>query len=131
MALQIRITEEPIRRENKDLINFHKEMIFLRKTCLELKFGSFMNLGEDYGYIAYGRFMKDSQSAIMVNNSEREIEKEINMGLLGTPTNATVCRKMFTFFDGYTTKKEYYMLNDGKIVVKLPRHSAMVLRYAR
>ena len=121
----------PWGRENKDLINFHKEMIFLRKTCLELKFGSFMNLGEDYGYIAYGRFMKDSQSAVLVNNSEREIEKEINMGLLGTPTNATVCRKMYTFADGYTTKKEYYMLNDGKIVVKLPRHSAMVLRYAR
>lgn len=119
----------PWGRENVDLIAFHKAMIKLRKNCPELKRGSLVKLGGDYGYIAYGRFTRDAQSAVLVNNTGNGIEKEIDMSILGTPPEAVVERKMFTFRNGYSKDKVKYQLHEGKVKIKLPEHSAMVLRY--
>ena len=121
----------PWGRENKELIAFYKAMIALRKSCRELKRGSFLKLGEDYGFIAYGRFMRQMQSAVLVNNTEREMEKEVDMSLLGTPLNAVVERKIMTTVDGYTEKKEKYALCEGKLTMKLPPHSAAMFRYQK
>lgn len=121
----------PWGRENKELIAFYKAMIALRRSCRELKRGSFLKLGEDYGFIAYGRFMRDKQSAVLVNNTENEMEKEIDMSLLGTPLNAVVERKIMTTADGYTKEKETYTLCEGKLSMKLQPHSAAVFRYQK
>lgn len=121
----------PWGRENKELIAFYKAMVALRKSCRELKTGSFLKLGEDYGFIAYGRFMRESQSAVMVNNTENEIEKEIDMSLLGTPLDAVVERKIMTTADGYTLEKEKIALCEGKLTMKLPSHSAAVFHYRK
>lgn len=121
----------PWGRENKELIAYYKALIALRKSCRELKRGSFLKLGEDYGFIAYGRFMREMQSAVLVNNTENEMEKEIDMSLLGTPLNAVVERKIMTTPDGYTEEKETYTLCEGKLAIKLPPHSAAVFRYRK
>ncbi len=121
----------PWGRENKELIAYYKALTALRKSCRELKRGSFLKLGEDYGFIAYGRFTRDLQSAVLVNNTENEIEKEIDMSLLGTPLNAVVERKIMTTADGYTEEKETYTLCEGKLSMKLPPHSAAVFRYQK
>lgn len=119
----------PWGRENHELIAFYKAMIALRKSCRELKTGSFLKLGEDYGFIAYGRFTRDTQSAVLVNNTEQEMEKEIDFSLLGTPLNAAVERQVLTAADGYTLEKEKAVLCEGKLTVKLAPHSAAVYRY--
>lgn len=121
----------PWGRENKELIAYYKALTALRKSCRELKRGSFLKLGEDYGFIAYGRFTRDLQSAVLVNNTENEMEKEIDMSLLGTPLNAVVERKIMTTPDGYTEEKETYTLCEGKLAMKLPPHSAAVFRYRK
>lgn len=121
----------PWGRENKELIAYYKALTALRKSCRELKRGSFLKLGEDYGFIAYGRFMREMQSAVLVNNTENEMEKEIDMSLLGTPLNAVVERKIMTTPDGYTEEKETYTLCEGKLAMKLPPHSAAVFRYRK
>ena len=121
----------PWGRENKELIAYYKALTALRKSCRELKRGSFLKLGEDYGFIAYGRFTRDLQSAVLVNNTENEMEKEIDMSLLGTPLNAAVERKIMTTADGYTEEKETYTLCEGKLSMKLPPHSAAVFRYRK
>ncbi len=121
----------PWGRENKELIAYYKALIALRKSCRELKKGSFLKLGEDYGFIAYGRFTRDLQSAVLVNNTENEMEKEIDMSLLGTPLNAVVERKIMTTADGYTEENETYTLCEGKLSMKLPPHSAAMFRYRR
>ncbi len=121
----------PWGRENKELIAYYKALTALRRSCRELKRGSFLKLGEDYGFIAYGRFTREMQSAVLVNNTENEMEKEIDMSLLGTPLNAAVERKIMTTADGYTEEKEIYTLCEGKLAMKLPPHSAAVFRYRR
>lgn len=119
----------PWGRENKELIAYYKALTALRRSCRELKRGSFLKLGEDYGFIAYGRFTREMQSAVLVNNTENEMEKEVDMSLLGTPLNAVVERKIMTTADGYTEEKETYTLCEGKLAMKLPPHSAAVFRY--
>lgn len=119
----------PWGRENHELIAFYKAAVALRKSCRELKTGSFLKLGEDYGFIAYGRFTREAQSAVLVNNTESGMEKEVDMSLLGTPLNADVERKIMTTADGYTLEKVKASLCEGKLAVKLPPHSAAVFRY--
>jgi len=119
----------PWGHENHELIDFHKKMIALRKNCKELKTGSIKVLGEDYGYIAYGRFNRDAQIAVFVNNSDNEISKDVTVWTLGMAKDATMTRLMITTDDGYDDSPAEYKLVGGKVSVTLPRHSAMVLRH--
>ncbi len=119
----------PWGHEDKELIDFHKKMIAIHKKCPEFKTGSIMVLGEDYGYIAYGRFVKDGQSAILVNNSDQEITKEVSMWTLGMKKDATVKRIMLTTEEGFDDSKVEYQLEGGKLTVTLPKHSAAIFRH--
>ena len=119
----------PWGHEDKELIDFHKKMIAIHKKCPEFKTGSIMVLGEDYGYIAYGRFVKEGQSAILVNNSDQEITKEVSMWTLGMKKDATVKRIMLTTEEGFDDSKVEYQLEGGKLTVTLPKHSAAIFRH--
>ena len=119
----------PWGHENKDLIEFHRKMIAIRKTCSEFKTGSIKYVGEDYGYIAYGRFNNDGQSVVLINNSDNEITKDIGMWTMGIAKDATVQRIMITDDYGYNDTPVDYKLDGGHITVTLPKHSGMILRH--
>lgn len=119
----------PWGRENKELIDFHKKLIAIRKACPELKTGSFKHMGEDYGYIAFGRFNKQGQSLIMINNDENEVTKVVDMWPLGVKKDAKVSRIMLTNSDGFDDSKVDYELEGGRITVTLPKHSAIIIRH--
>ncbi len=115
--------------ENKELIDFHKKMIAIHKNCSELKTGSIMHLAEDYGFLGYGRFNKEGQSAVFVNNTDNEVTKEISVWILGIPKDAVMIRKMITSEYGYDDEPFEYKLNGGKVKITLQKHSAMILRH--
>ena len=119
----------PWGHENKELIDFHKKMIAIRKNCPEFKTGSFKFMGEDYGYIAYGRFNKDAQSLVVINNSDEEITKEITVWTLGIAKDETMNRIMMTGEYGFDDTPKAYPLDTGRINITLPKHSAMVFRH--
>ena len=119
----------PWGKEDKELLNFHKKMIAIRKKCPELKTGSIIQLGEDYGFIAYGRFNKNAQTAVLVNNSDEEITKVVSVWILGIKKDDSMKQIMLTDEAGYTDKKVSYKLEGGKITVTLTKHSAIVLRH--
>ena len=119
----------PWGHENKELIEFHKKMIAIRKKCSELKNGSIKYMGEDYGYIAYGRFNNDGQSLILINNSDEQITKDISAWTLGIARDATMTRLMMTDDYGFDASPIEYKLDAGHITVTLPKHSGMVLRH--
>ena len=77
----------PWGNEDKDLIEFHRRMIRVHKLNSSLLTGSLINLGQDYNYIAYGRFTSDDQVIVAVNNNNYEIEKEIEVWKAGSPRN--------------------------------------------
>ena len=119
----------PWGHENKDLIEFHRRMIAIRKTCSEFKSGSIKYVGEDYGYIAYGRFNNDGQSVVLINNSDNEITKDIGIWTMGIAKDATVKRIMITDEYGYNDTPVEYKLDEGHITVTLPKHSGMIIRH--
>ncbi len=59
----------PWGHEDQELLAFHKEMIRIHKTEKPLRKGSIKLLAAGKNLLAYGRFEKDEQLVIIVNNS--------------------------------------------------------------
>ena len=118
----------PWGREDRELIEFHKQMIRVHKLNTVLLTGSLMNLGEDYNYIAYGRFDKEEQIVVMVNNNNHEIEKEVSTWRIGVPMNASMQRIAYTDQNGFSFNNVTVQVKEGKIKVKLPAESACVFK---
>ncbi|MBO4785046.1 MAG: alpha amylase C-terminal domain-containing protein, partial [Lachnospiraceae bacterium] len=118
----------PWGHEDRELIEFHKQMIRVHKLNTVLLTGSLMNLGEDYNYVAYGRFDKEEQIVVVVNNNDHEIEKEVQTWRIGVPKNASMQRIAFTDQNGFSFNTVTIKVEDGKIKVKLPAESACVFK---
>ena len=121
----------PWGHENQQLIQFHKDIIRLRKENVELRSGSIKYVDSDYNFIAYARFCKQGQSLILINNNDHPITKDVTVWELGTPRAG----KMQTIFQsdaaGYRLQGQDYELTMGKITVELPATSATILKYRR
>jgi len=118
----------PWGHEDKALIEFHKQMIRVHKLNTVLLTGSLMNLGEDYNYLAYGRFDKEEQIIVMVNNNGYELEKTVDAWRIGIPRNARMQRIAFTGRDGFSFDTTIINCEDGKLKVVLQPESAVVFK---
>lgn len=119
----------PWGREDKDLLEFHKEIIRIHKQNKEFLTGSLKYMEEDNNVIGYGRFTKDKQSAILINNNDYEITKTLSIWYLGTPKECILKRLMLTTADGFTTEPEEYFVSAGKVNITLPPTSAIILQH--
>ena len=119
----------PWGHEDKEMIEFHKKMISIHKRCHEFKYGSIKLLHSQPGLLAYGRFDREGQSAIFINNNDDEITQEYQLWTLGIRKNATLKLIMLTTEEGFDDSNEEFWLEAGRITITLPKHSAMVLRH--
>lgn len=119
----------PWGNEDKELIAFHKEIIRIHKAHKEFLTGSLKHMASDYNVIGYGRFTREGQSVILVNNNDYEITKELFVWHLGVPKEGTIRRLLLTTAEGFTTEEEEYPVTSGKVTVTLPPTSAIILRY--
>ena len=119
----------PWGKEDKELIQFHKDMISVHKSCKEFLTGSLKHVVSDYNVIGYGRFNKDAQSLIVVNNNDSDMVKEISVWELGVPKECAMEQLILTTKDGYTMKKVHFPVISGRVMVNLPPKSAIVLRH--
>ena len=119
----------PWGREDHYLIRFHKDIIRLRNENPELRTGSIKNIDSDYNYLAYGRFNRNGQCLILINNNDHEITKEVNVWELGTKMQGAAKVLMQTAFDQYNMDGQLYPLDAGKITITLPRFSSTILKY--
>ena len=118
----------PWGREDKELIRFHKEMIRIHKENRELITGSGIILHKDYNVIAYGRFIRDNEIIVIVNNNDCEKEMEMRVWQTGIPRESKIVRLMMTGADGFTTDPEEYDIVNGRLKITLPKTSAVVLK---
>ena len=119
----------PWGHEDHELINFHKDIIRIHKTCKEFLTGSLKYMEGDYNVLSFGRFTRQAQSLIVVNNNDHEITKEFTVWYLGVPMECTMKRLFLTTADGYTTEEKEYPITAGNVTVTLPPTSAIILRY--
>ncbi len=81
--------------------------------------------------IGYGRFTREGQSLILVNNNDYEVTKEWSVWYLGIPKECALNRLMLTTAEGYSAAPVEYPVIAGKVKVTLPPTSAVILRHER
>lgn len=119
----------PWGHEDHQLIDFHKDIIRIHKTCKEFLTGSLKYMEGDYNVLCYGRFTRQAQSLVVVNNNDCEITKEFSVWYLGVPMECAMKQLILTTADGYTLEGKEYPVISGNVTVTLPATSAVILRY--
>lgn len=119
----------PWGNEDHELIDFHRDIIRLRRENPELRTGSLKYVDSDYNFLAYGRFNKQGQCLVLINNNDHAIEKSLFVWELGTPKHGKMKVLLWTDEMGYNLKPKAYEVVAGKIRIQLPKNSAVVLKY--
>ncbi|MBP3475676.1 MAG: glycoside hydrolase family 13 protein [Lachnospiraceae bacterium] len=119
----------PWGQEDQELIDFHREIIRIHKAHKEFLTGSLKYMEAEYNVIGYGRFTKQGQSVILVNNNDHEITKDLSVWYLGIPKECMIKQLLLTTAEGYTTEEKEYPVISGKVTVTLPATSAIILHY--
>ncbi len=118
----------PWGREDKELIRFHKEMIRIHKENRELITGAGVILHKDYNVIAYGRFLKNNEIIVIVNNNDCDKEIDMRVWMTGIPRESKVTRLMLSDAESFTTEPEEYEITGGRLKITLPKTAAVVLK---
>ncbi|MFI3171829.1 MAG: glycoside hydrolase family 13 protein [Eubacteriales bacterium] len=118
----------PWGNEDKELIAFHKEMIWLRRKHEVLKHGSISMLTWEKDMISYGRFTKDEQAVVVINNQPELKQYVIPVWRIGIPMNCKLKRLMYTYQDGYISSYEEYYVQEGNLYINMGGNSALVLK---
>ena len=116
----------PWGREDRQLIEFHRAAIELRKRVKCLKFGSLKMLDAGNGYIAYGRFDKDECCAVIINCSDGEISLSVPVWETGVPHNSVMKRKFFCRDGSFDCNEVDSEVKFGRLFVTLPEKSGCV-----
>lgn len=119
----------PWGHEDKELLEFHKDIIRIRKENRELRTGSMKYVDSDYNFLAYGRFNREGQCLILINNNDHPIDKMIFVWELGTPKHGFMKALLWTDETGYSMGEHKVEMTAGKIRIQLPKKCAVILKY--
>ena len=119
----------PWGQEDQELIRFHKEIIRIHRQNQEFLTGSLKHLAEGYQIIGYGRFTKDAQSVILINNNDHEVTQDLVVWYLGMPKECILKQLIITTAEGFSTERKEYPVIAGKVDITLPPTSAVVLQH--
>lgn len=120
----------PWGREDRELIQFHKDMIAIHKENRELIEGSLKFLANDYQLLCYGRFTDRAKTVVAVNNSDQTKMVELSVWELGISRSREAHFKQLivTGDFGYSLIKKIHVCKGGVVRMRVPSHGAMVIR---
>ena len=119
----------PWGHEDKEMISFHRDLISLRHRHPVFKTGSIKMVDSDYNFIAYGRFDRDEQILIIVNNNMTEMHKKLTVWEIGTTRSGVMKTVFSTDKNGYNMGGEQYNLKCGILDITVPPESATILAF--
>lgn len=117
----------PWGKENKELLEFHKEMIRIHKEYQVLRTGSLNILSWQENIFSFARFRDDGQVVVIINNRSELAEVTVPVWKAEVPMKSRMKRLMYSYADGYTTEYEEYLVQDGEVVVNMGPRSALVM----
>ncbi|WP_296838111.1 glycoside hydrolase family 13 protein [Butyrivibrio sp.] len=122
----------PWGNEDKELIDFYKNIISIHKKYPEFTDGSLVQLGKTSvrGVLSYGRFTGEAASVIILNNNNKEKEIALDLKPLGIPDNCSFDKLIQTSESGYDNNGSYEVLN-RELNITLPAYSSLVIRYSK
>ncbi len=119
----------PWGHEDKEMISFHRDLISLRHRHPVFKTGSIKMVDSDYNFIAYGRFDRDEQILVIVNNNKTEMHKKLTVWEIGTTRSGVMKTIFITDKNGYNMGGEQYNLKCGILDITVPPESATILAF--
>ena len=119
----------PWGHEDQQMIQFHRDIIALRNKYPELRSGSIKKLDSYYNFLAYGRFTRDEQCLVLINNNNSDIEREVNAWEIGTHRSGSMKVVFQSTENGYSLEGESYPLRTGVLHITLPKTSATILKF--
>lgn len=117
----------PWGKENQELIEFHRKMIWIHKNSQALRNGSLLMLCSEYNVLAYGRFTEDEQIAVIINNRDELAEVTVPVWRIGVPMRGKMRRLMYSYAESYTDADDNYLVQGGEVVVNMGARSALVI----
>ncbi len=118
----------PWGKEDRDLIAFHREIIRIHKEYEVFRTGSLKFLQGEYNLLCYARFNRKEQMVILINNDENTRDVDVFVIAAGISKSAHLEQLMFTNETGYSILPVVYQVEDGRLRMTMPKHSAVVLR---
>ena len=118
----------PWGHEDKELLNFYREMIRIHKNYISLKKGSLRMLKTDAGMISYGRFSGDEQIVVVLNNTDKLREVKVPVWKAEVEDGTMMARLVYSYDGGYTSEFDEYKVIDGNLTLMMGKFSAIVLR---
>ncbi|MCI8813681.1 MAG: alpha-glycosidase, partial [Lachnospiraceae bacterium] len=119
----------PWGREDRELIQFHKDMIAIHKQYAVFVSGSIKFLVQQYQGISYGRFSRTERAVVAVNNSQEIMNMEIPVWQVGVSRfrDVPMERVFITYSEGYSMERVQVVAKGGYLDLELPPLSAIVL----
>ena len=121
----------PWGQENRELVEFHKEMIRIHKREKPLRTGSLKMLSWSSNVLAYARFQEGEQIIVVLNNSKELKEVAIPVWQAEVPMKGKMERLMYSWEKSYTTERDIYLVEDGETVVNMGKHSVLIMKPVR
>jgi len=117
----------PWGNEDKELLEFHKEVIRIRKENPVLRTGSGMPVIVENGIFGFMRFNESSQMLTIINNLPEGRKLEVPVWMAEVEDGKFLDRLIMSTQTGYTTEPAHYLVWNGNIEIFLPPFSAAVL----
>ncbi len=117
--------------EDMELISLHRELIRIHKSNPELISGSIKELYSEYNVIAYGRFLKEEQSVIILNNNDMEQTIKLPVWLLQIPKECMLEQLFVTSKEGHSTQWRTYQVQEGMLTITLAPTSSVILKHKK
>ena len=120
----------PWGREDKELIQFHKDMIRIHKENPSLIKGSLKFIANDYQQLVYGRFTEKEKIMVVINNGNETKNMEISVWELGiSRTKIQKFKQLMVTGDfGYSLVKKIHECKGGVLHLEVPSHGAIIVR---
>lgn len=119
----------PWGNENQELIAFHKDIIRIHKESEALRKGSLEILLGEENLLAYGRFTEREKVIVIINNRSELAEVTVPVWRAEVPEKCRMERKIYSYENGYKTEPEYYLVEEGEVVLNMGKYSAIVMSY--
>jgi len=116
----------PWGNENKDLIEYHKTAVKLRKEHEALKTGSLQYLYSSQGVLSYGRWNENEKLAVAINNNGREAKIKLPVWKTGA-SGGHMKMLVLTKNAGFTYPNTDHAVNNGYAAFAMPPYSSCVL----
>lgn len=114
--------------ENKELIEFHRDLIRIHKSEEVLKLGSYMYLGGGYQWLTYGRFNRKAQMVVLINNDVKSQKLTLPVWHLGVSNDQMMVSLIETTEQGYTMDENRWYVEHGSVTIDMKPYSGILLK---